>query len=439
MDFIANTEENRKRMLAETGVSSVDELFADIPEKAKLKRALDLPEPLSEQELLEEMEKTASKNRIMKTLIGAGAYHHFVPEVVNHIILRSEFLTAYTPYQAEISQGMLQAIYEYQSMICELTGMDASNASMYDGASACAEAMIMARSIKGKNSIAISRTIHPEYREVVKTYAKSRGVMVHEIGYENGTTSLEELKKAASGNIAGVIVQSPNFFGLIEPLDEIGKIAHNKDALFIVTITEPTSLGLLKPPGEFGADIVVGEGQSFGAGLNFGGPYLGILAAKNEYLRYMPGRLSGKTVDAEGRIGFVLTMQAREQHIRREKALSNICTNVGLVMLAASVYLALMGKELKTLAELNLARAHHCFWQLTKLPGIKPAFSGPFYNEFLLKVDSTKDFFKKLADNGFAPGIEINHFYPELKNHLLLCVTEMIKKEDIDEMVRLLR
>lgn len=439
MDFVANTDEDRKRMLAEIGAHSISALFADIPEKARLKGNLKLPKALSEQELLGEMERLAGRNRALKVLTGAGAYHHFVPEAVNQIILRSEFLTGYTPYQAEASQGMLQAIYEYQSMICTLTGMEAANASMYDCASACAEAMIMACAIKMKASILVSKTVHPEYREVISTYAKARGLNVKEVDFENGITSIPALRRELDSAVAGVIVQSPNFFGLIEPLDELGRIIHENGSIFIATVAEPTSLGMLKPPGDSGADIVVGEGQSFGAGLNFGGPYLGILATKNEYLRFIPGRLSGRTVDTEGREGFVLTMQAREQHIRREKALSNICTNVGLVMLAATVHLALLGKQLKTLAELNLSRAHYCFDALTALPGIKAAFPGHFYNEFLLEVSDKEEFSRRLADKGFSPGLDVSRFYPELKNHMLLCVTEMISREDIDTITKALR
>ena len=438
MNFIPNTEKETKEMLKTIGVSGIHALFRDIDRKIILPKDLNLPKPLSEFELRNLMLGMSRENKIKTSFLGAGSYSHFIPSVVNHVISRSEFYTAYTPYQPEISQGVLQSIFEYQTMICELTGMDVANASMYDGASALAESVVMAKYIKGRDEILISKSVHPEHREVAETYAKGHDIKIREIEFRDGVTSIEDLKNKITENTAAVIVQNPNFFGCIENLGEIGKIAHSKDSLFIVNITEPTSLGLLRPPGESGADIVVGEGQSFGNPVNFGGPYLGIIATKMEFMRKIPGRLVGETTDTEGRRGFILTLQAREQHIRREKASSNICTNEALCALAASVHLAMLGKGLKDLAGLNLQKAHYAYEKITSLNGYGGLSKKPFYNEFVIKCKDSKKANAELLKNDIVGGLDLGRFYPELKNYMLFCVTEVVSKEEIDRLVDVL-
>ncbi len=438
MDYISNTEHDVKEMLQVIGIDNINVLFSDIPKQLILNGGLDLPNGLSEFEVKKLVEGLANKNKIVTSFLGAGSYQHFIHSVVNHILLRGEFFTSYTPYQPEASQGMLQAIYEYQTMICELTGMEVSNASLYEGASATAEAMLMAAKIKDRKKIIVSKVVHPEYRQVIKTYANANGIEVQEIGYDNGVTSLAHLENSM-GNAAAVIVQYPNFFGCIERLSKIEKIVHDNGALFIVIIAEPTSLGILKSPGSFNADIVVGEGQSFGTPASFGGPYLGFIATRNEFVRRLPGRIAGMTVDSKGRDGFVLTLQAREQHIRREKATSNICTNEGLCMLAATVYLALMGKELRALADQNLQKAHYAFDSMTQLKNCKPIFSNPFYNEFVVQFDDASSINKKLLANGMIGGLQLENFYPELKDCVLFNVTEVHTREDIDRLIEVSR
>ncbi|MFH2021355.1 MAG: aminomethyl-transferring glycine dehydrogenase subunit GcvPA [archaeon] len=433
MNFVPNTDMQKKEMLKVIGVADTKALFADIPEKLHL-NSLNIPKGMSEIELRRHMEKLAAKNKPMLSFQGAGAYNHFIPAVVDKITSRSEFYTAYTPYQPEISQGILQAIFEYQTMICELTGMDVANASMYDGASAMGETAVICKIKTKRNEIIISRTVHQEYIDTVKTYAKANEMKVIEVGFEKGLTDMEELQKHLSENTAGVLVQSPNFFGMIEPLEKIGKLTHDKGAVFVVGVVEATSLGLFKSPGELGADIVVGEGQSYGNGVNFGGPYLGIMAVKNEFMRNIPGRLVGETVDEKGRKGYVLTLQAREQHIRREKATSNICSNEALCALAATVYLSMMGKKLKDLALMNYHKAHYAYSELKKA-GHNVLGDG-FYNEFVVEVDEMA--FERALGENIVPGIKLSGLYPD-KNHLLICVTEMMTKEDIDRLVEVLR
>ncbi|MEK6984087.1 MAG: aminomethyl-transferring glycine dehydrogenase subunit GcvPA [Nanoarchaeota archaeon] len=433
MHYVSNTEEQRKEMLETIGVSSILDLFDDIPQHLVLKHGLKLPHALSEIEVKRLLKSIAAKNNVgMTSFLGAGAYNHFSPAVVNHLLLRGEFFTAYTPYQPEISQGTLQAIFEYQTMICRLTGMDVANASMYDNSSALAEAAIMACRITKKNKILISKTVHPEHREVVKTYANANSVELGELNFREGATLIEE-----SDGFAAVIVQQPNFFGCIEDLDEIAGFAHKNDALFIVSVNEPTSLGILRSPGGYGADIVVGEGQSFGNSLSFGGPFVGFMATKNEFVRQLPGRLVGQTLDKEGRRGFVLTLQAREQHIRREKATSNICTNQALNALAVTITLAALGKELKNLALQNLQKSHYAVNSLEKA-GIKKVFTAPFYNEFVVELDDIDKTKEKLIKNNIFPGVDLHRFYPEHKNRMLFCVTEMNTKEEIDNLISVL-
>ncbi len=443
MRFIPNTDQDRKEMLEFLGIKSIKELFKNIPEELLLKKNLKIPKGLSEIELVREMRLLSEKNADLEhysCFLGAGAYHHFIPAIIPHLTGRSEFYTSYTPYQSEASQGLLQTIYEFQTLVCELTGMDVTNASMYDGASALAEAMIMAFHITRREEIIISKTIHPEYREVVKTYAQAKNLKIIELGYENGITSLEELGKKVSDKTAAVLIQNPNFFGSLENVKEIERIAHKNKVLLVVAIVEPTSLGLLKPPGELGADIVVGEGQSFGNPISFGGPYLGFMATKDKYMRKLPGRLVGATTDSKGRRGYILTLQAREQHIRREKATSNICTNEALCALAATICLVSLGKEgLRKVAELSTKKAHYVFEKIKGIEGFEEVFSSPFYNEFVIKCKDTKKINQILLKERIIGPLELERYYPELKNHLLFCTTEMNSREEMDELVNILR
>ena len=435
MSYIPKTPDDVKVMLREIGVNSMEELFKDIPKSVLLKEALRLPKAMSELELKNHMQELSEKNSSnFINFLGAGAYRHFIPAIVNHLIFRSEFYTAYTPYQAEMSQGILQALYEYQTMICELTGMDVSNASVYEGASALAESCIMAVNIKKKRQILISKAVHPEYREVVKTYSHFHGVEIIEIEHEEGITSVDAIRKRINGNTAGVIVQSPNFFGILEPLDIIADTVHASDVIFIVSVVEATSLGILKEPGRF-ADIVTGEGQSFGNAVNFGGPYFGFMATKQEYVRHLPGRIVGATLDTKGRRGFVLTLQAREQHIRREKASSNICTSQVLNALAGAIYLASLGRNgLREVAEQNTQKAHYCFKMIQDV-GFEAVFNKPIYNEFVIRFDDINRVNEWLLSNHIMGGLDLGRFYPELKNCGLFCITEMHTKEHIDRLV----
>lgn len=435
MHYVSNTEEQKQEMLQAIGVDNVMELFKDIPQSLILKDKLKLPSAMSELEVRRLMKELAAKNKAeMASFLGAGAYNHFTPSFVNHLLLRGEFFTAYTPYQPEISQGMLQAIFEYQTMICNLAGMDVANASMYDNSSALAEAAIMACRIKGKNKVLISKAVHPEHMEVVNTYTDANSIELVELNFENGVTKLE-----SNNDFAGILVQQPNFFGCVEDLSAIAKFVHDNDALLVVSVNEPTSLGVLKSPGALGADIVVGEGHSFGNPISFGGPFVGFMATKKEFVRQLPGRLAGQTIDREGRRGFVLTLQAREQHIRREKATSNICTNQALNALAVTITLAALGKELKNLAMQNVHKAHYAAKALEKVG--KKLFNAPFYNEFVIKFNDIEKAKQKMIANNILPGLELKRFYnePELENAMLICVTEMNPKEQIDKLAEVLR
>jgi glycine dehydrogenase subunit 1 len=432
-------------MLDAIGVRSSEELFADIPAKLRLKRGLDLPPPLSEAALTRHMKTLAGKDADVdgySSFLGAGAYNHFVPAAVSHLVFRSEFYTAYTPYQPEISQGTLQAIYEYQTLICQLTGMDIANASMYDGASALAEAVMMAHRVNGRQEVLIPRAVHPEYRMVCKTYASKLGLRLHELPYtDKGTTDLKQLKASLSPRTSCVAMQSPNFFGGLEMLDEIAEAVHGAGALLVVCVAEPVSLGIVRSPGECGVDIVVGEGQSFGNPLNFGGPYLGFFAAKEAYLRSMPGRLVGQTEDTHRRTGYVLTLSTREQHIRREKATSNICTNEGLCALTATVHLSMLGKSgLRELALLNLRKAAYAKDAVARLRGFDLRFSGPTFNEFVVRVKrrTPAQVNRALLSKRIIGGLELGRFYPELADCLLLCVTEQNRREEIDALCKVM-
>ncbi|MCR4345180.1 MAG: aminomethyl-transferring glycine dehydrogenase subunit GcvPA [Candidatus Scalindua sp.] len=424
MDYTPNTDKDRESMLREIGVRDIMGLFKDIPEDLILKSPLQIPDQLSEFELLRELGKIAKKNKKPLSFQGGGNYNHHIPSTVDAITSRGEFSTAYTPYQPEISQGTLQAIFEYQSMICDLTGMDVSNASMYDGATSLAEAMILASRIKGKKQVLVSQALNPFYREVLKTYARANEIKIVDIDVTDGLTSDFETEGSSA-----IIIQNPNFFGLIENLDEIRKKA--EDILFITSTTEPLSWAMLKPFSEYNVDIVTAEGQSFGNPMNFGGPGLGIFAVKQAYVRQIPGRLVGETVDIYGNRGFALTLCTREQHIRREKATSNICTNQGLCALAAAVYLVTYGKNLGKLARLN-NQLSVCFaGKLSQIEGIDPVFDKPFFNEFVVRI--RKDILSKLSD--IEIGISLEEYYPDLKDCYLVCCTEMTPKEDIDRVI----
>jgi len=401
-----------------------------------LKDKLKIPSGLSEIEIKDLLKKISEMSNIsFSYFLGAGAYKHFIPSVVNHIVSRSEFYTAYTPYQPEISQGMLQAIYEYQTMVCSLTGMEVANASMYDGASALAESCIMAVNITKRNEILMSKAVHPDYRQVVETYCKAHSFSLVEVDFEGGVTAVDVLKEKISDKTAAFLVQSPNFFGCIEDLNEIEKIVHDNGALFNVCVVEATSLGILKSPGSFNADIFVGEGQSFGNPINFGGPHLGIMATKQMYVRHLPGRIVGGTVDSEGERGYILNLQAREQHIRREKASSNICSNEALCALTATVYLSSLGKNgLRKVSELCLQKAYYLAEGLSKI-GVEIKFKADFYNEFVVKVDDASRVNSELLKKGIVGGLELSKYYPELSNCLLFCVTELNTREEIDKLV----
>lgn len=437
MDYCPHTPDDIKQMQAAIGIAGIDELFADIPQKFRLNQIPDIQAALSEQQTMTVMSELASKNKLPRlTLTGAGAYHHFIPAVVGHIVGRAEFYTAYTPYQAEISQGILQAIYEYQTMIAHLTGTEIANASMYDGASAMAEAAVLCAKMSNRNKIIVARSVHPEYRQVLRTYSWANGYTVVELPYApSGQIDLNALQNELDDQVAAVLVQSPNFFGVIEDVAPLVAAAHKKEALLVAGFTDGTSLGILQPAGAAGADFVVGEGQSFGNPLNYGGPYLGIFAAREKFMRRIPGRLVGATVDKNGKRGFVLTLQTREQHIRREKATSNICSNEALCALAAGVYLSTLGKNLKQLAEINIYKTQYLKNKLLQLKGWKEVFSAPVYNEFALICPDPQLVNEKLKNEGIIGGYELQKYYPELKNTLLFCATEMVSKEDIDRVI----
>jgi glycine dehydrogenase subunit 1 len=442
--YIPITDEDRAAMLETIGVKSVGELFSDIPREA-MNCTLDLPHALTELELMRELREMSGRNANLTEyacFLGAGAYNHFIPATVSHLIFRSEFYTAYTPYQAEISQGTLQTIFEYQSMISDLTGMDAANASHYDGATATAEAAILAlNSFRDRDKIIVAPTLHPHYRATLRTYLAGHDVPI--VGDEDLTETLERvLDKHLDSNTAGVIVQNPDFLGEMRDLQVIAERVHTAGAVFVVS-AYPISLGLYRPPGEYGADVVVGEGQPLGNAIGFGGPYLGFFACRDKYLRRMAGRLVGQTLDTEGRRGFVLTLQAREQHIRREKATSNICSNEALNALAACVYLATMGRSgLRQVAELCYQKAHYAASEIAKLRGYS-VLSKEFFNEFVVacprpigEINHTLGAFKIIG------GYDLHKDYPHLasptKGAMLLAVTELNTREQIDALVRAL-
>ncbi|MFQ6103744.1 MAG: aminomethyl-transferring glycine dehydrogenase subunit GcvPA [Candidatus Glassbacteria bacterium] len=443
MTYLPHTDEDRRRMLDAIGVSDIDELLVSIPERLRVKTPLDLPPPASEMEILSLLKELSSSNGNLDSYIsflGAGVYDHFIPSVVQHIISRPEYYTAYTPYQPEVSQGTLTAIFEYQTMIAELTGMEVSNASVYDGGSAVAEAAVMALSMaKKRRSLVVSKGVHPFYREVLKTYLTGQDVKLTEVPLAGGFTDAERLFDACCDDTAAIIIQSPNFVGSIEDLAEMGKAAKSCGAFFIAVV-DPISLGVLKPPGEFGADIVVGEGQVLGNPPAFGGPLFGFFACKDEYKRYLPGRLVGETVDVDGKRGFVLTLQTREQHIRREKATSNICTNQALNALAATVYMSLMGKEgLRQVALLCLKKAHYTREKLAGLSGFSFPWDSHIFKEFPVKPPvAPGEIIERLKTKGILAGVDAGCFDRSLEGILLVAVTERRTREDIDRLIEAL-
>jgi glycine dehydrogenase subunit 1 len=443
MPYLPHGNDDIKQMLKKIGVDRFEDLLKNIPEVLKGDVSLDLPPALSELEIQQEMHALLAKNTACHqtiSFLGAGAYEHFIPKVVDFIISRPEFATAYTPYQAEVSQGTLQVMYEFQSLICELTGMDVSNASMYDAATAMAEAVLMAKSVKrNKTDILVSEAIHPLYRKTLETYAESLDVHLITCPIHDDCTDMSAMEDLITDNTAAIIVQSPNFFGSIENTSAFSHLAHEHDALFIQGY-DPISLALLKTPGEADVDIAFGEGQSLGNHLNFGGPYLGLFTAKQEFVRKMPGRIAGMTEDADGNRGYVLTLQTREQHIRREKATSNICSNEALCALAATVYLALMGRSgLKKVAELCLQKAHYLQEKICELPGFSAPNNAAFFKEFVIETPvPAKDIIQKaLAENIYA-GIDLGTYFPERDHQLLIAVTEKRTKDELDAFVKFL-
>ena len=432
--YIPHTEEDCRRMLEVMGVKRVEDLFETIPKEFRLSKPLSLPNPLSEPDLLRHLQ--GLQGQVFSSFLGAGAYHHFIPAVVSHLTSRSEFYTAYTPYQPEISQGTLQAIFEYQTLMCQLTGMKVSNASMYDGASSLAEAVLMAYRITKRKRVLLSQAIHPEYRRVIQTYIDPDQQEIVPIPYQKseGRTDQKALVDLLDEDVSAVFIQSPNFLGVIEDLHQIGEKVHQKGGLMVIGFSEAIAYGILKPPGEFGADIVAGEGQSLGIPLSFGGPYLGIFTTREEFVRNMPGRLVGETVDLERRRGFVLTLATREQHVRRERATSNICTNEGLCALMATIFLSCFGKEgLRELAMMNLNKAEYAKRLVSGIHGCRLAFSSPTFNEFVLEIDGDPEkVLEELKKERILGGLSLEKFYPELNHHHLVTVTEMLTKEEID-------
>ena len=440
--YIPATHEDEQKMLKACNVSSIDDLFSDIPDDLKLNRDLNLDESKSELEVSEIITKMADKNiDDLTCFLGAGAYDHYIPSLIKSITSRSEFYTAYTPYQAEISQGTLQSIFEFQSMIAEITKMDIANASMYDGATAAIEACIMAVGKTRRNKIVVPKTVHPETRQILKTYLQFKDVEVVEVDYdrEYGTTDLNKLKEVVGEETACILVQNPNFFGVIEDVDEIGSIARDNKAMYVMSVN-PITLSILKSPGEVGADIAVGDAQPLGNSLNFGGPYVGFLAIKSGLIRKMPGRVVGQTVDADGKRCYALTLQTREQHVRREKATSNICSNQGLNALIASIYLATMGKKgYQEVAMQNIQKSHYAYKKFDESKNFEPVFKGKFFNEFVVKSPMPVDELnEKLLENKILGGYDLGKDYEELKGCVLMCVTEKRTAKEIDNLVNLM-
>jgi glycine dehydrogenase subunit 1 len=441
MRYLPKSPAERDEMLATIGVGSIDDLFSSIPDRFRLREALKLPGPFSEPEIIEYFKQRAKESSVGYTsFLGAGVYNHLRSVVTDTIIQRGEFLTSYTPYQAEISQGTLQAIFEFQTLMCQLTGQEVANASMWDGSTATTEAVLMAERITRRRRVLVARSLHPEYREVLRTYAKNSGLEVEEISFsQDGSLNQKTLESKLGDDVAALVVQSPNFFGVIEHTPTLADRVHARGALLIVAVTEGVSLGVVRPPAE--ADVVALEGQSFGLAPSYGGPFVGVIATHQKFVRQMPGRLAGQAKDSTGRRGFVLTLAAREQHIRREKATSNICTNQALCALAATVHMTLLGKEgLREMAGQNLSKAHFALGELEKIPGVRRAFEGPFFNEFTVSLPRSVDSVNQLLLREKIVGpLALDAFYPELPNHALVCVTETTTRAQIENLSSELR
>ncbi len=441
MNYLPATDQDKREMLEKIGVSSTEELFKHVPSEVRLKRPLHIHTGLSEYEVLRKMTTLSNKNKTTSKLVsflGAGAYEHYQPLLVGQLISRSEFFTAYTPYQAEISQGTLQAIYEYQTCVCEIFGMDVANASVYDGSVALAEAINMATD--KKHEVILTTALNPEYTKVVETYCHGYGVKVNIAKHKNGLSPVEVYEPLMNKNVGAIVVQYPNFFGNVDDLKSLADFAHANGALLIVAICDVAAMGLLEAPGKLGADIVAAEGMSFAGPLQLSGPSLGMMATTNKLVRKLPGRIIGKTVDSSGNPAFVLTLQAREQHIRREKASSNICSNQGLNAMAACITMVTLGKQgLQVMAERSAQKAHYCYQQLLTIPGVEPVFDAPFFDEFLIKLPKDVSYVNKcLLDEGILGGCCLDRFlgyYPELENVALYCVTELRTKSEIDNLV----
>ena len=438
MRYLPKSPSDREAMLKAIGVKSIDDLFSYIPAEYQLKRDLKVPRQMAESEIVDWFRERSRENGDgCSTFLGAGAYYHYRPVIIDSLISRGEFLTAYTPYQAEISQGTLQSIFEFQTMICELTGMEVANASMYDGSTAAAEAVMMAVRLTGRRSVLVAQSLHPEYREVLETYASQQGMPMSVTPYtDSGRLDLKKLEKSITAETACVLIQSPNFFGTIEDVASIAELAHKNGALLVVSIAEAVSLGIVEPPRQ--ADIIAMEAQSFGVPLGFGGPYCGVIATREQYVRQMPGRLVGQTTDRKGKRGFVLTLATREQHIRREKATSNICTNQALVALMVNIFMTIYGKVgLRELARHNLAKSAYAAGQFGK--HAKVLFSGaPRFNEFV--IETSEDPYainSRLLGHNIVGGLPLKKFFPELSNASLWCCTEMTSRTLIDTAVGL--
>jgi len=433
MRYLPKSPSDREAMLKAIGARSIDDLFAPIPPEYSLNRDLNVPRQMAESEIVDWFRERSRENGdCHATFLGAGAYYHYRPVIIDSLISRGEFLTAYTPYQAEISQGTLQSIFEFQTMICELTGMEVANASMYDGSTAATEAVMMAVRLTGRRSVAVASSVHPEYREVLATYASNQGIHLASVSYEeSGRVKLRELETTVTGDTACVLIQSPNFFGTIEDVEAVAEIAHRKGAMLVVSIAEAVSLGIVEPP-RF-ADVIAMEAQSFGVPLSFGGPYCGVIATREQFVRQMPGRLVGQTTDRSGKRGFVLTLATREQHIRREKATSNICTNQALIALMANIFMTIYGKVgLKELARQNLAKTAYAAQQFGR-HGTVPFSSAPRFNEFV--VQTSEDPYainSRLLGHKIVGGLPLKKFYPELGNASLWCCTELSTRSVID-------
>ncbi len=443
MSYLSLSDQDKKEMLARMGVASVDDLFCCIPEEVRLKRPLDLPAAQSEIGLVRTIEAIGRKNAGtgLLSFLGGGAYEHFIPTVVDYLSSRGEFVSPYTPYQPEVSQGSLQVIFEFQTLICQLTGLDIANASLYEGGTAVAEAVLMAQRVTGRNKVVLARSLHPQFREVVRTYIKNLGVEAVEVPFgPDGRIDAAALAQVLDDKTAAVVYQSPNFFGVVEDVKALSDAAHAVKAMSVAIVAEAVSLGLLEAPGALGADIVTGEAQSLGIPLSFGGPYLGFMACRKEFLRQMPGRVAGQTADKDGQRGFVLTLATREQHIRRERATSNICTNQALCALRATIFMATLGKQgLREMAWQNVQKAAYAADRLTAVRGVKKVFTGPVFNEFAVglpkpwpAVDTA------LKAKGLVGGYGLEPAYPELENAALVCVTEMRTKDQIDRLAQAL-